>query len=97
MAYRIEYASSRRERPDKRPSILRILVLTAGYFVLFCMIICTFWPQGREVFAHFLFPGGARPAMAAAEVFVAELQNGEPIADALEHFCREIIAYAHLP
>ena len=96
MGYRVAYSSSQRRNPDSGLSVLRIILLSAALFTLFSLFICSFWPQGREVFAHLLFPGGVKPAMAAADMFVAELRCGENLCDALAHFCREIIANAHL-
>ena len=97
MAYRIEYDRPKQNSPDSGMSAMRVFFLFCAFFLIFAFWTWCFWPEGRMAFAELLFPGGAEPAMAAAEVFVEELRNGEPISEALEHFCRDIVAYAHLP
>ena len=97
MPYRIEYDCPRKISAHSDISAFRIFPMFSGFFLLFVLFVCRFWPEGRAVFAQLLFPGGAQPAMAAAEVFVEELRNGEPISEALEHFCRDILTDVYLP
>lgn len=96
MAYRIAYASAGKDRRESSLSWMRIFILSAAFFSLF-LSLCLFWPKSRDFVGQLLFPGGAAPAMAAAETLVTELRSGEPIGDALEHFCQEVIRLADLP
>ena len=95
MSYCINYPGKMNgsSRPDA-PGI-RIALMTSAFFIVFCFFTGRFWPQGQEAVQQLLFPGSNLFARQAAEVFVSELQNGEPLGDALENFCREIIRDAN--
>ena len=97
MGYHIDYGLASQRKSDGTGSLFRIAAATALFFLLFCMIIWTCWPEGREVLCAFVFPGGGQTTIEAAEVFVYELKNGEPIKDALTHFCREILYHGDIP
>lgn len=97
MGYRIQYGSDLERKPEGAGSFLRIVTLTFVFFLLFCVVAFAYWPGGREALGCLFFPGGGETALEAAEVFVSELYNGEPISDALEHFCRDIINHGNLP
>lgn len=65
--------------------------MTAGFFLLFCLMVSAFWPEGRKLLQELLWPGDAEVARQAAEVMVQQLRWGEPLADALETFCLTIL------
>ena len=91
MSYCINYSGERKESSRRDAPGIRIALMTAAFFVVFCLYTGRFWPRGQEALQQLLFPGSNLFTRQAAEVFVSELQNGEPLGDALENFCREII------
>jgi len=97
MSYEIRYSSDRKQPSSKDGTAIRIFLMSCAFFLLFLVFVDTFQPLSRTLLGNILFPGGAEPAIAAAETFVNELRNGAPIADSLEHFCHEIISCGNLP
>jgi hypothetical protein len=49
-------------------------------------------PRGRWWFRDLLLPGDEQVTSAALEGMVSDLRSGEPIGEAVETFCREILA-----
>jgi hypothetical protein len=49
-------------------------------------------PRGRLWFRDLLLPGDEQVTSAALEGMVSDLRSGEPIGEAVETFCREILA-----
>lgn len=90
MGYQIEYTSTARPRASRDNPFGRVCLMTAAFFLLFCLLCAVFSPESREVFFRLLFPGGGEATRQAAQVFVAELENGAPVAEALTNFCREV-------
>lgn len=97
MGYQIEYGKDRKPLPQGDHSGIRIFLMSTAFFLAFCLFVNAWWPKGSAFVGNLLFPGGAEPAMAAAEVFVEELRHGTPVSDALENFCRVIINNADYP
>lgn len=62
------------------------LVLGAAVFTM-----QFWWPQGLEAVKGYLVCQETGPVEAAAQVFVAELIQGEPVTDAVTVFCQEIL------
>ena len=97
MGYRVEYESAgKRARSSDKPAF-RPGTLTAAFLLFFCLLVNACWPRGREVMQAILWPGDPETTQQAVEAFVAELQDGAPLGDAVEGFCREIIQYADIP
>lgn len=95
MGYRVEYQQVKKVRGvEKRTS--RVAALTALCLLLFLLLVNGFWPRGAEVLRDFLLPGDAAVTAAALEDLALELQTGEELSGALEHFCQKVISEAEL-
>lgn len=90
MGYQIVYEPASKKIPAFYKKS-RIPEMAAACFLLFLLLVNGFWPRGREVVQQIVWPGDREAAVQAAEIFVQELRYGEPFADAVESFCREIL------
>lgn len=88
MGYRIEYGC-----PERQPDKPKRLGLTIVFFLAFLLLVNVFWPEGRKVLQELLWPGDMEQTQQALEVFIAQLRYGEPVSDAVESFCREILKH----
>ena len=96
MSYRIEYGPPFPRSRDKLP--IRLIGLTALFFILFLLIVKTAWPAGREKLTRLLQPvGNTQDLRLAAQAFFADLKAGAPFYDSLTAFCQEIVSHAALP
>lgn len=86
MSYCIQYECPSPKQPPNWTPLL--FCVTA---VLLFTAVCVH-PSGREVVYDFLFPGGGKAAGQALETMAEELKQGSPIGEAVESFCREIMA-----
>lgn len=82
MGYRIDYT---------QPKKSRLGAMTAGWFLVFLLLVGCFWPRGRMLLAEALFPGNRAVTTAALGDFVRDMGDGEPLGQALEAFCRQIL------
>lgn len=96
MGYRVEYGPTTQKKRADRGTGGRRAWLTAAFLALFLVLVNICWPQGREVLNRLLWPGDAGATRQAAESFVEELRSGEPLGDAVEGFCREVLRDANL-
>lgn len=95
MGYRVDYPSARKGRGAEKPP-LRLAALTALCLLIFLLLVNGFWPAGAQALRDFLIPGDTAVTVAALEDLAAELRAGEALPDALESFCRRVIAEAAL-
>ena len=96
MAYQIVYGPPFPKRKDKHP--LRLVVLTAGFFVLFLLGVKVFWPAGREKLIQLLLPFlGNADFRQAVQTFVSDIKSGATFYQSLTAFCQEIINHADIP
>ena len=58
--------------------------------VLFCVLVTLMWFRINGI-PEFLIPGDPVVTKAAASGFVAQIQSGEPLSDAVTAFCKEIL------
>lgn len=96
MSYCINYSAETKGSAGRDAPAIRIALMSAAFFLVFCLYIGRYWPKGQAALQQLLFPISSPSSQQAAEVFVSELHNGEPLGDALENFCREIISDAGL-
>ena len=96
MGYRVEYESVGKNGTQKKTNSSHILGLTTAFLMLFVLLVHGFWPRGREVLQEMILPGGAAVTAAALEEFAQDLRMGQPLGEAVEGFCREVIADAGL-
>lgn len=95
MAYRVEYGSGGAKRSEIRKK------KTAGgkvwgFFLLFLLLVRLYWPAGTQVLRELLLPGASQTAFAAVGTLTEELREGESFGQALEDYCRRILAEAGL-
>lgn len=93
MAYRILYDREGADKPPKGG--YRRFLLTTCCFLLFLWVVCTFWPEGREILRVTLIPGDPDQTLHAAEVFAQELGSGFCVADATRNFCMAVLAHGY--
>ena len=79
------------KRTSSRFTLPLLFVLSISAFII---ITFTYWTEGKRILMDFLFPKCGQITGQAIETFAEELQNGIPVSDAINHFCREIIQYA---
>lgn len=90
MAYRIQYGSV---GPVKTAISRNYFALTVVLFLLVCTVTVTAAHlMGAQWAKELLFPGDPEVTAGALEQFVARLQQGSPVMDAITFFCREVIA-----
>lgn len=65
----------------------RCVILTAVLFIMFCMAVCIYWPEGKALLQTLLIPGDPETTLQAAEVFAAEVGSGYALSDAVRNFC----------
>ena len=65
--------------------------LTLCFLVLFVVLVNTFWSDGRMILQRILIPGDPETTLDAVHTFLDALRFGEPLSDAAEAFCREIL------
>ncbi len=95
MAYRVEYGSGKAKRSEFRKK------KTAGgkvwaFFLLFLLLVRLYWPAGTQVLRELLMPGASQTAFAEVQTLTEQLRDGEPFGQALENYCRRILAEAGL-
>lgn len=90
MSYQISYGGMKEKRPRQwKPR--RLPILTVAFFMLFLLTVERVWPAGRERLRELLWPGNGEVTAAAFATMTERLDAGEPIADAVEAFCKEIL------
>lgn len=96
MSYRVEYEPMTKRKKASDRFGLRQIWLTVLCFLLFLQLVHSFWPGGKEVLQEALWPGDPVITRQAAEDFVAALRYGEPLGEAVQGFCREILQGANI-
>lgn len=86
MSYRIQY-SSPYAAPCKKQSKIRLPLLTVLCFLLFLMLVNTFWPQGAEYMAEKMAALRQSAAVMALDRLAEDLFRGEPLSAAFSEFC----------
>ena len=69
----------------------RCVILTGVFFLIFCMAVCIYWPDGKTLLQTLVIPGDPETTLQAAEVFAAEVASGYAFTDAVKNFCSIII------
>lgn len=96
MGYRVEYEPMMKNERNMDKFRLRPGLLTAAAFLTLCLLVNTYWPHGKALLQEILWPGDAAVTQQAVETFVSELHYGQPLGDAVEGFCREILKHENL-
>lgn len=92
MNYRIDYPGSAPKGNMPRGNA-RLAVMTGAFFLAFLLLVKSFWPAGADKLQSIFIPGGAENR-AAFRQMVADLREGEGVADAITAFCRQVIDHA---
>lgn len=82
MGYRIHYQKESGSR-RKKLTFARLLVLTFLCFLLFLMLVRTYWPEGA---AYIRTKTRESAAAVALDRFAGDLVRGEPLAEAFSDF-----------
>ena len=91
MGYRITYENGMIHKENIRQH--RISWKWWGAGILAAAVAVTLMvPQGRLWIRDLFLPGDEEITASALESMVADLRAGEPLGEAVEAFCREIIA-----
>ena len=95
MGYRIEYGSdgaktSTTSQVKPKISRKRVLISITAAAVTALLL----WPAGRIWVRDLLLPGDEEVTAAALGSLIEDLSDGEPVGEAVESFCREILAGA---
>ena len=93
MAYRVEYGSREAKRSEIRKK-KSVGGKAWGFFLLFLLLVRLYWPAGTQVLRELLLPGASQTAFAEVQTLTQELREGEPFGQALENYCRRILAEA---
>lgn len=91
MAYRIIY---REENLFQKMDTLRwdrILGIGTAAFLVFCLLVTSFWPAGREVLREWIYPGDPEITRRALLRLASGLMAGEELGESVAVFCREIL------
>lgn len=72
MAYRIVYDQIHRPKNSN----LRLSVLTGLFFLIFCYILRTLWPEGCTIVRDCILPWDSAAAAAALNEFTDNLNSG---------------------
>lgn len=85
MGYRIVYGEDPFVQIPHQKGRLRLM--TAGFALAFVVLVRCCWPQGADLLRRTLLP----EEYGAFQQMTADIQAGEPIADAVTAFCRSIV------
>lgn len=89
MGYRVDYQPIKKIRGiEKRKSSTAAYV---GICIGLSIIICSMWPNGKQILGKVLFSGDAAVTAEALEELTVDLKEGEQLSDALEAFCKYVI------
>ena len=88
MAYRIEYGPVHKQQKVSERHPLRILFLTALFFLVFILTVNLAWPKGKTVLQDFFLPENSRQAFVE---LITDLQEGETLSDSVTVFCKSIL------
>jgi len=90
MAYRIEYSESREKRRNTGRGRIYLTLFWMGVFLI---LVCTFWPDGRQLLRRVLIPGDPEHTLHAAAKMLGQLRDGADMGDAVTAFYRTVTEY----
>lgn len=97
MGYRITYDGTGGVRTKTFYQPKRLPCLIGAFLILFLLLTCAFWPEGKDQIKQILIPGDPDITQQAVSDLIVDLQNGESISDSVTAFCREIISHGKNP
>ena len=87
MAYRREYPSAPQRKKRRKPLGLALLLAAV-------LMLCSH-PSVRKTAMELLIPGDRQVTWQALETMAEELRRGEPLGEAAEAFCLEILSHGN--
>ncbi len=90
MGYRIVYPAAKKIRGVEKQRSRRA-ALTGLFVLMFLILVCSVWYDGKRVLQGLLFSGNADAVLEALEVAWMELREGERLLSAAEGFCLRIL------
>ena len=90
MSYRIDYSTGSKGHAK---NYSRKICLCCIFFAIFIIMVCLFWPEGKQILQVFLIPGEPDVTLNAAEVFAQDLSCGVDIREAAKNLCFQILGY----
>ena len=94
MGYRIVYGPEEALELRAENRTGRIRMMTAAFFLCFCLGVRLFSPSGCSRLGQVLLPGEKTPAEEAFLLFVEEVKEDGELGDSLEAFCRRLVLNA---
>lgn len=91
MGYRIVYGEPIESAFRRTCSNGRLRTMIAALFLLFSLVVRLTWQDGAEIMREYLLPGDLTVTELAFSEMISDLQNGDPVADAVTVFCRTIL------
>ena len=91
MGYRISYENGRIKKHTVKEHRIGFKPIGIG-LTSAALAITMMVPQGRLWLRDLLLPGDEEITAAALDSMVDQLRQGEPVEEALEAFCKEILA-----
>lgn len=96
MAYRIVYEETKEKKKRRDKPFLPVPLMSLLIFLVFLMMVGTFWPEGAGIIRKALIPGDPDKTIQALTVMSQELRSGAPLGDAVESFCQGILTEAEI-
>lgn len=90
MPYHVEYFNT--DNQKQSPSGFRRFALTICLFLLFCVLVSNYWPEGVSILKQSMLPD---ETLQAVEVFAQELNCGYSITDAVRNLLTSMKANAY--
>lgn len=91
MAYRILYGPETKQCTASREISNKIRWLTAVFFLLLCISVRVFSPEGASMLRRCLLPGEPTATEQAFAQMIEDFQTGESLGDCLTAFCRSVV------
>ena len=91
MGYRIEYGGNGTATYLNEKEGGHRWLLTAGFFLLFCALMSTLWPDQWQQAKDYWIPGDPAVTKAAFSEMTQQLKAGDSWEDAVVTFCREVM------
>ena len=91
MGYRIDYGGVVPQNTVQTSSRLKIRSFIAAAFLVFCIIVRLFWPEGTQTLQSVFLPHDPSLTEDAFLQLVEDLRQGEKLGDSVNVFCRKIV------
>ena len=90
MGYRIVYGGPTPEIKTKTTAV-RLRTMMAAAFLVFCMAVRLFWPEGTTLLQSVFLPSDLTATEEAFSVLLEEIRQGQPVNESITAFCHKIL------